>query len=345
MICQMYRDCHAPAVAIIPTPAGDRIATCADCAPHPKERDMTKTTTPTLAEQFHDFITGAADAALWSTHPMTADDFADQTADEFDLGGDERVKLRGTLAYHSRDWFVTYYPLIRRAIAARPDYNDMQQIGHDWWLTTQGHGAGFWDRGLGNIGATLTATCDGYSDLLDLYVDEDGNLRVDTYNVTSFDEDLQDTQTLTPTVGNLYAESIDDLQRAWREHVSQQQHAPVKGQLTYWTRAREARLAQLLLEVAPDARDHVLMPRPRFEGETNVDMALADDVDAPDVEFTRVVRSEWVGRDHDRGEDYYNEDTEVVYCSFDDLADEMDETVSELIVNLDALADRPLVSM
>jgi hypothetical protein len=31
-----------------------------------------------------------------------------------------------------------------------------EQIGHDFWLTRQGHGAGFWDRGLGKIGDQLT---------------------------------------------------------------------------------------------------------------------------------------------------------------------------------------------
>lgn len=33
---------------------------------------------------------------------------------------------------------------------------DTTQAGHDLWLTRNGHGAGFWDRGLGEIGETLT---------------------------------------------------------------------------------------------------------------------------------------------------------------------------------------------
>ena len=31
-----------------------------------------------------------------------------------------------------------------------------EQIGHDFWLTRNGHGAGFWDRGLGETGKKLT---------------------------------------------------------------------------------------------------------------------------------------------------------------------------------------------
>lgn len=30
------------------------------------------------------------------------------------------------------------------------------QAGHDFWLTRNRHGAGFWDRGLGEIGEKLT---------------------------------------------------------------------------------------------------------------------------------------------------------------------------------------------
>jgi hypothetical protein len=36
------------------------------------------------------------------------------------------------------------------------DNMDEEQIGHDFWLTRNGHGAGFWDRGLGEIGIKLT---------------------------------------------------------------------------------------------------------------------------------------------------------------------------------------------
>lgn len=33
---------------------------------------------------------------------------------------------------------------------------DPAQAGHDFWLTRNGHGAGFWDRGLGELGDRLT---------------------------------------------------------------------------------------------------------------------------------------------------------------------------------------------
>lgn len=45
---------------------------------------------------------------------------------------------------------------------------DASQFAHDFWLTRNGHGAGFWDRGLGEVGEVLTkaaktfGSCDLY---------------------------------------------------------------------------------------------------------------------------------------------------------------------------------------
>lgn len=40
-----------------------------------------------------------------------------------------------------------------------------EQIGHDFWLTRNGHGSGFWDRDLGDIGTQLTATAKDFKTL------------------------------------------------------------------------------------------------------------------------------------------------------------------------------------
>lgn len=46
-------------------------------------------------------------------------------------------------------------------------YND-ELAGHDYWLTRNGHGAGFWDRGLGPVGDRLADACRHHP--IDLYV-------------------------------------------------------------------------------------------------------------------------------------------------------------------------------
>lgn len=50
---------------------------------------------------------------------------------------------------------------------------DDAQSGHDFWLTRNGHGAGFWDRGLGEVGERLSRACKAWGSV-DLYVGDDG---------------------------------------------------------------------------------------------------------------------------------------------------------------------------
>ena len=50
-----------------------------------------------------------------------------------------------------------------------------EQLGHDLWLTRNRHGAGFWDRGLGEIGDKLTELAHSYGDVT-LYIYDDGKI-------------------------------------------------------------------------------------------------------------------------------------------------------------------------
>ena len=47
------------------------------------------------------------------------------------------------------------------------------RAGHDFWLTHNGHGAGFWDRGLDGLGDRLSKAAKVYGSI-DLYVGDDG---------------------------------------------------------------------------------------------------------------------------------------------------------------------------
>ena len=52
------------------------------------------------------------------------------------------------------DFFSAYYADLTEA-AQRPGYS-LELAGHDFALTRNHHGAGYWDRGLGELGARLT---------------------------------------------------------------------------------------------------------------------------------------------------------------------------------------------
>ena len=52
---------------------------------------------------------------------------------------------------------------------------DLAQCGHDFWLTRNCHGAGFWDRGLGEVGEKLTEAAAAFRECT-LYVGDDGEI-------------------------------------------------------------------------------------------------------------------------------------------------------------------------
>lgn len=50
---------------------------------------------------------------------------------------------------------------------------DDSQNGHDFWLTRNRHGAGFWDRGYGKVGRKLTDAAHAWGEC-DIYREDDG---------------------------------------------------------------------------------------------------------------------------------------------------------------------------
>ena len=54
----------------------------------------------------------------------------------------------------------------------RADYSNAELSAHDFWLTRNGHGAGYWDRGL-ETGDALSDAADTFGSA-DLYVGDDG---------------------------------------------------------------------------------------------------------------------------------------------------------------------------
>jgi hypothetical protein len=55
------------------------------------------------------------------------------------------------------------------------EYQNLQepeQFAHDFWLTRNGHGAGFWDRGLGEIGDILTKAAKTFGEC-NLYLNDE----------------------------------------------------------------------------------------------------------------------------------------------------------------------------
>lgn len=71
-----------------------------------------------------------------------------------------------------RDFQEANEALLEQACAV--DGYSMERAGTDYWFTRNGHGAGFWDRGLGEVGDKLSDAC-RYS-TVDVYLGDDGKV-------------------------------------------------------------------------------------------------------------------------------------------------------------------------
>ena len=99
--------------------------------------------------------------ALWSS---TGDD-----GEPLDNGRDSDDVSAATMAT-MREECAAFWAMN----AADLEHLDAGQCGHDFWLTRNGHGTGFWDRGYPNgIGDRLTAASKMFG-TVDLYVGDDG---------------------------------------------------------------------------------------------------------------------------------------------------------------------------
>lgn len=63
---------------------------------------------------------------------------------------------------------------LTRAKSIVPTYDDTQ-AGIDFWMTRNGHGCGYWDRGLGQVGTELTKWAKSYGSMY-LYINDDGEV-------------------------------------------------------------------------------------------------------------------------------------------------------------------------
>lgn len=151
------------------------------------------TTQQRMKEQFKEFLDGACEAALWSTVPAAPNESAMlhmDYADAFQAGPEFWNQLRGVVAHSARQFFAEQHQdLVDTHLATDRHWED---LGHDFHLSAEGHGAGYWDREDPDQDRAerLTDAARQYEGYLQLYLDTDLQLHVDTGNVVSFTEEL-----------------------------------------------------------------------------------------------------------------------------------------------------------
>lgn len=112
--------------------------------------------------RLEEMLTGYIECALWSS--MHGEDHFDEL--DYDLSEPTREGMEEDCK--------RFLEKIDHASLRFEEMNP-EQIGHDFWLTRNGHGAGFWDRGLGGLGEVLTRISESFGEV-DLYLGDDESI-------------------------------------------------------------------------------------------------------------------------------------------------------------------------
>jgi hypothetical protein len=124
-------------------------------------------------QQIQSFIEGYLTEALWSsTDTLPGADDTQVNLDDFDWAPGESDKLEDDCLDFINSNTADLLEYADKKSHA-PGYDAFECAGHDFWLTRNGHGSGFWDRGLGELGNRLTAVSKVYGSV-NLYLGDDG---------------------------------------------------------------------------------------------------------------------------------------------------------------------------
>ena len=119
------------------------------------------------------FVDGYMEALAWSgtvsvpeSHPLF-DESCEPTADRLDedFSSDLITASRADCIDFLSDEVIAL-------LEANDDVWDPGRAGHDFWLTRNGHGCGYWDRGAGDAGDALSAAASAYGSV-ELYLGDD----------------------------------------------------------------------------------------------------------------------------------------------------------------------------
>lgn len=134
-----------------------------------------------------EFTRAYIECALWAETTTVKDDDNEDLdinfSDHYDIE-DIAPETIGAMIADCQRFQLEYSAALKNAYQKQIRTKDgMQdytasQSGHDFWLTRNGHGAGFWDRGIGKEGEILSDACGWKTAFpnVDLYLGDDGKI-------------------------------------------------------------------------------------------------------------------------------------------------------------------------
>lgn len=126
-------------------------------------------------ERFYD---GYVDAMMWA-NTYGEDHNGDVIpADAYTESRGLTVSAEESLRQDVADFLDDHTERLIRAAVRRKHGYTFESAGHDYALTRNGHGTGFWDRGLGMVGDALDAIARPYGER-NLWINADGRVEVE----------------------------------------------------------------------------------------------------------------------------------------------------------------------
>jgi len=175
-----WRDLWLKAEKEEPTDDGWHFVACPDCGGTGKARRTAGRRLLAADEQIplfqekpivDDFVRQYVETALWASDDDNGVSLIDNYGVE-DVALDTLMKM----AADCRDFRAAAANLLVSAEGKAHGYDIYESdSAYDFWLTRNRHGAGFWDRDLGEIGDKLTEIAHGFGED-DLYVGDDGKI-------------------------------------------------------------------------------------------------------------------------------------------------------------------------
>lgn len=114
------------------------------------------------------FVRQYLETALWSSNDNSREDGGDPLDANYDIDDIHPETIAQAIAD------CTAFQACNQIDLTKTGADD-EQNGHDFWLTRNRHGAGFWDRGYGTVGARLTDAAHVCGEV-NLYVGDDGKV-------------------------------------------------------------------------------------------------------------------------------------------------------------------------
>lgn len=123
--------------------------------------------------QVESFIRGYLEAALWSSTDTINQGSEEEeivSLDGYRWASGEVEKLHYDCTHFIKNNFNICKQYASKIDTSSDD--EWAYMGYDFWLTRNGHGAGFWDRGLGDLGTELTKAAKVYGEVY-VYLGDD----------------------------------------------------------------------------------------------------------------------------------------------------------------------------